>query len=77
MTQRAQKLIREALELPLNERAEVAAELLASIDGEPDSDAEAAWATEIERRARRAIAGESVGSDWADVRARIEAQLAK
>ena len=77
MTQRAQKLIREALELPLNERAEVAAELLASIDGEPDSDAEAAWATEVERRARRAIAGESVGSDWTDVRARIEAQLAK
>jgi broad specificity phosphatase PhoE len=34
-----------------------------------------AWAEEIERRARRVIAGESVGEPWEDVRERIERSL--
>ena len=55
MTDRAQALLREALALPLEERANVAAELLASLDGaETDvADVEAAWAAEIEKRARQ------------------------
>ena len=47
----AQKLLVSALELSLDDRAELAAELLASLDGAPDDDAEAAWACQIERRA--------------------------
>jgi hypothetical protein len=34
------------------------------MDGEPDADAEEAWAAEIERRAARAIRGESTGREW-------------
>jgi hypothetical protein len=51
MTSRAQELLREALTLPASERADVAAELLASLkDEETDpADIEAAWATEIEK----------------------------
>jgi len=70
--------LREALTLPIAERADVAAELLASLDAaEADNPAEveAAWAAEIERRARRAIAGESAGIPWEDVRQRAEEEL--
>ena len=73
-------LLQQALKLPHTERADVAAELLASLDDEPaDSleEVEKAWATEIERRARRALAGESVGVPWGEVRRRIEGRLAK
>lgn len=53
-----------ALALPLEERAELAADLLASLDGEPDEDVEAAWAAEIERRIRTVRADGSAGRDW-------------
>jgi putative addiction module component (TIGR02574 family) len=78
MTSRAQDVLREALTLPLEERADVAAELLASLDdaaAERPADVEAAWAAEIERRARRALADESGGVAWDDVRRRAEAEL--
>jgi putative addiction module component (TIGR02574 family) len=78
MTSRAQDVLRDALALPLDERADVAAELLASLDDaatEHPADVEAAWAAEIERRARRALANESGGVAWADVRRRAEAEL--
>ena len=74
MSDRAQTLLREALTLPPNERADVAAELLASLDDPATEDqaaVQAAWATEIERRARRVLAGES----WKDVRDRIAQRL--
>lgn len=78
MTSRAQDVLREALALALDERADVAAELLASLDdaaAERPADVEAAWAAEIERRARRALADESGGVAWDDVRRRAEAEL--
>jgi putative addiction module component (TIGR02574 family) len=78
MTSRAQDVLRDALALPLDERADVAAELLASLDdvaAERPADVEAAWAAEIERRARRALANESGGLAWDDVRRRAEAEL--
>lgn len=78
MTSRAQDVLREALALPLGERADVAAELLASLDdaaAEHPDDVEGAWAAEIERRARRALANESGGLAWDDVRRRAEAEL--
>jgi putative addiction module component (TIGR02574 family) len=80
MTSRAQDLLREALALPTEERADVVAELLASLDEPTTMDAagvEAAWAREIEKRARRVMAGESVGEPWEDVRARVARRLAE
>lgn len=73
-------LLEEALKLPHGERADVAAELLASLDEEAAADpneVERAWAVEIERRARRALAGESAGVPWEEVKQRIEERLAK
>ncbi len=80
MTARAQELLREALTLPVAERADVAAELLASLDdaeAENPAEVEAAWAAEIERRARRVMSGESAGIPWEDVRRLAEAELPK
>ena len=78
MTSRAQQVLRDALALPLEERADVAAELLASLDDAPPEDqarVEAAWAREIERRAGRVVSGESAGEAWEDVRARVVRRL--
>ena len=61
MSKTGRKMLDEALQLELSERAELAAELLASLDGEPDEDVEAAWAAEIKRRAERARSGEDAG----------------
>jgi hypothetical protein len=74
MSDDARHVLDEALRLPLAERAKLAAELLASVDGAPDDDAGEAWAVEIERRAERAMTGESEGKDWPTVRAEIEAK---
>jgi hypothetical protein len=43
MIKEAQQLLDEVLRLPIRERALVAAELMASMDGAPDVDAEQAW----------------------------------
>ena len=73
-------VLKEALRLPVRDRADVAAELLASLDDEAPEDVEAAekaWAVEIEKRARRVLAGESAGVPWHEVRQRLEDRLAR
>jgi len=77
MSRTAQRVLDEALQLDLSDRAEVAAQLLASLDGEPDQDAEAAWAAEIERRAERARSGGDAGRPWAEVRGAAKDALSK
>lgn len=77
MSNEAQQILRDALKLPLEERADVAAELLASLDEPEDEGVEEAWALEVERRARRVLAGESTGTDWAEVHARLALSLSK
>jgi putative addiction module component (TIGR02574 family) len=72
MTERVQKLLDNVLTLTPAEQDELLSELLARLDGEPDSDAETAWAKEIERRARRALSGESKGLPWEKVKAELE-----
>jgi hypothetical protein len=79
MTSRAQELLRDALTLPADERADVAADLLAGLDEPAPTEAtavEAMWARESERRARRVVAGESAGEPWGDVRKRVVRRLA-
>jgi putative addiction module component (TIGR02574 family) len=75
VTDRARTLFEEAKRLPENERADLAAELLATLDGERDSDVETEWAREIERRARRVLRGDSAGEPWDSVRERISRDL--
>lgn len=73
-------VLEEALKLSSKERADVAVELLASLDDqewEDREEVERAWGAEIERRARRVLSGGSTGSPWEDVKQRIENRLAK
>lgn len=74
MTERARKLLHDAMELPVAERAELAADLLASLDGEADGEVEAAWSAEIERRARDAHANPDDDVAWESVRAELHAE---
>lgn len=74
VNERARSVLATALSLSLDERAEVVAELLASLDGEPDEDVEAAWAVEIERRARRVLRDGPSGPTWEEVRAELRSR---
>jgi putative addiction module component (TIGR02574 family) len=67
VTEQAQAVLATALRLTVEERAELAAELLASLDGEPEEDVEAAWAVEIERRVQRLEQEGSRGRPWQEV----------
>lgn len=74
------EVLDKALKLSPEERASVAAELLESLEAAPEAEeaeVEAAWAAEIERRARRLLAGTSPGTPWAKVRRSIEKNLTK
>lgn len=68
-------VLADALRLEPDARAEVAAELLASLDGPADPDAEAAWDAEIERRIEAIEAGTIRLEPWAEVKRRIERDL--
>ncbi len=57
------------------DRAGLATEIIASLDGDADADVEAAWAVEVETRAKRALADPAGGTDWDIVRARVEDKL--
>jgi len=71
MIEKAQELLQAALQLPLKERAMVAAELLASMDCEDEAQVDRAWAAEIDARMARAKAGQTQFSDWDEVDARL------
>jgi putative addiction module component (TIGR02574 family) len=72
MTQAAAAVLADALRLNEQARAELAAELLASLDGPADPDAEAQWAAEIERRVAAIEAGAATVEPWDEVKRRIE-----
>jgi hypothetical protein len=68
VTSRERAVLDEALRLTTRQRARLVSELLASLEGEPEQGAEAAWRTEVARRARRARSGASVGVDLQTVK---------
>lgn len=75
MTKDAEQLLDEVLRLSEQERAEIAARLIESLERDTDPDVDAAWAVEIERRCAALDAGQAVTSDWNDVRRRIEQEI--
>jgi hypothetical protein len=79
MATEAEALLREALALPDEARADIAAELLASLDSPSADDpgtSRTLWSQELERRAKRVLSGEAVEEDWASVRERLANELA-
>ena len=75
MTKAAEAVLAEALRLDVKARAQLAAELLASLDGPADPDAEEAWAAEIDRRVKALEAGTESLESWNDVKRRIEKDI--
>lgn len=72
MSKTTDDILNNAMRLSTAERAELAAALLASLDGEPEDAVEAAWAAEIQRRVERVRSGEAKGRPWSEVRERLE-----
>jgi len=63
MTHEASRLLEEALQLNVEDRAKMAAQLLASLD-EQQEDVREAWAAEIKRRLAEADAEPENDEDW-------------
>ena len=78
MTSETETILREALALPDEERADLAAQLIASLDSpevEDPATIGTVWAAELERRARRVLSGEPPAADWDTVRGRVADDL--
>ena len=75
MTKPMASVLADALRLDDEARAELAAELLASLDSPADPDAERAWDAEIERRIAAIEAGTIPLEPWEQVRRRIEKEV--
>jgi putative addiction module component (TIGR02574 family) len=70
-----EQLVAEVLDLPEQDRAEVAARILQSLDETQDDGVDEAWARELERRSAAVDSGQVVTSDWNILRRRIERDI--
>ncbi len=68
-------VLAQALQLPPQDRADIAKCLIESLDGPPDEGVEESWITEVERRLQASDEGRASVEPWEDVRARIAARL--
>ena len=64
-----------ALSLSIGDRAELARDLIASLDGPPDDDAQAEWDKELCRRINRLRCGQAALLEPDEVLSRIRARL--
>jgi putative addiction module component (TIGR02574 family) len=71
MKRDAAEILKDALALPTEARAALAASLLESLATEAHEDAEAAWATEVNRRVAELDGGGVKTIPWAEVRRRL------
>jgi putative addiction module component (TIGR02574 family) len=74
MKRDAAEILKDALALPIEERAALAGSLLESLDTEVNEDAEAVWATEVNRRVAELDSGAVKTVPWAEVRRRLAAR---
>jgi putative addiction module component (TIGR02574 family) len=77
MSDAARKLLQDVLALPEDERLALASEIIASVDGPRDSDWDATWLAELDRRVDAAKTRGETGSDWTEVRSRILRRLGR
>ena len=67
MTHEAHELLQKALALPENERAELAGNLISSLDATVDQDVDAAWQEEVVRRLHEVQSGKVETVSWEEV----------
>ena len=75
MTKATESVLADALRLNAKARAELAVEILASVDGPADPDATAAWDEEIRRRVDALEAGTGKLESWESVKRRIATNI--
>ena len=75
MTQQSLDLLKKALSLPKEERAELAVSLLESLDAAVDEGADEAWEKEIARRIEDVDSGKAKTVSWETVRGKISSRL--
>ena len=75
MTKATESVLADALRLDVKARAELATELLASLDGPADPDAATAWDEEIQRRIDALEAGTEKLESWESVKRRIASDI--
>ena len=71
MSSTARKVLEDALNLPDDERADLAAALLQSLDGAPEPGVDEAWRQEIDRRLEEVRDGRVDLVPWEEVRRRL------
>ena len=74
MSLQLQEVVNKALNLSPEERAELAHELILSLDDTRDKEVETAWDAEIERRVREIKSGKAKGRPAEDILAEIRAK---
>ncbi len=67
MTQDAHELLQKALALPESERAELAGNLISSLESTVDEDVDAAWQAEVVRRRHDVQSGKVATIPWEEV----------
>ena len=75
MSKDAGDLLVDALELPPEARAALAASLLESLEDQVDEGAELGWRTMIQRRAAELDSGAVRRVAWTDLRARLDQHI--
>lgn len=75
VTEQSRKLLEAARALSVEERADLAAELLASLPADVADALHPEWVVELERRARRAWADPDGGEPWDAVERRLLARI--
>jgi len=75
VTQEADELLKKALTLPANERANLAGSLIDSLEEADETSAQDAWNDEIARRIEELDSGKAKTISWNEVRRRIATKL--
>jgi putative addiction module component (TIGR02574 family) len=75
MTEQASDLLQKALQLPEEERAELASSLLRSLDPAVEQGVQEAWNEEIARRIARLESGQSKSVPWPELLGRLTSKL--
>ncbi len=75
MSRNVEAVLRQALSLSEDDRADVAGALLDSLEPDGDSDIEAAWREEVATRVAALDAGEVETIPWEEIRDRLVTRL--
>ena len=75
MEKSGKQILTDALSLPEADRAALARELIASLEGPADVNLEEAWVREIERRVKELDEDPTIARDWRDAIKNVEEKV--